>query len=86
MVVQIRDAARQELWLDRLAVRISYDSTADAAMIRLVEDSSPQHSLMCDVEFDEAAVILILNDQDKLVGIEVLGAAKILPSDLRALS
>ncbi len=63
-------------------MRISYDSTADAAMIRLVEDSGPQHSVACDVEFDQAAVILVLSDQDKLVGIEVLGASKILPPGL----
>ena len=65
-----------------MAMRISYDPAADAALIRLVEHSGHQRSLMCDIEFDEAAVVLIMDEKDKLVGIEVLGAKRMLPPEL----
>jgi uncharacterized protein YuzE len=67
-------------------MRLSYDPDANAALIRLVDDTGPQHSLMCDLEIDEGAVILLLDEEDRLVGIEVLGARKLLPPVLLGLS
>jgi uncharacterized protein YuzE len=63
-------------------MRISYDPVADAATIQFLEDTGLQHSLMCDLEVDQGAVIAILNSDDQLVGIEVLGARKLLPPEL----
>ena len=70
-----------------LAVRISYDPDSDAAMIFLTGDIAPggaPRSAMCDLEVQEAAVILLLSEADRLVGIEVLGASKLLPPELLA--
>lgn len=63
-------------------MRLSYDPVADAALIQLVENPGPEHSLMCDLEIDEGAVILLLDEDDHLVGIEVVGARKLLPPAL----
>jgi uncharacterized protein YuzE len=67
------------------AVRITYDRVADAATIYLTGDIGPggaPKSLMCDLEVDEGAVILLLDDGDRIVGIEVLGASGLLPTEL----
>lgn len=68
-----------------MAVRITYDAEADAAIIYLKDNIEPggaPHSVMCDLEIREGAVILLLDDDETLVGIEVLGAAKLLPLEL----
>ena len=68
-----------------LAVRISYDRDTDAATIYLVDDIGPggaPGSAMCDLEVQGGAVILLLSEGGRLVGIEVLGASRLLPSQL----
>ena len=70
-----------------LAMRITYDEASDAATIYLVESigsGGAPRSIMCDFEVSGGAVILLLSAADELVGIEVLGASKILPAQLLA--
>src|SRR4051812_33570229 len=70
----------EQLRLGGLAsVRITYDQQSDAATIHLAGDipsGGAPRSLMTDLEVKEGAVILLLNADDQLVGIEVLGASK----------
>jgi uncharacterized protein YuzE len=64
-------------------VRISYDQQSDAATISLAEQipaGGAPHSLMTDLEVKNGAVILLLNEQNQLVGLEVLGASRVLPA------
>ena len=68
-----------------LAVRITYEKASDAATIYLLDQIGPgvaPRSMMCELEIREGAVILLLGHDDRLVGIEVLGASKLLPSQL----
>ena len=63
-------------------MRTTYDPRADAAFVYLVDVIQPggaPRSHMCDVAFDQAAVILVFSPEDKLVGLEVLGASRVLP-------
>ncbi|MBO0865974.1 MAG: DUF2283 domain-containing protein [Mycobacterium sp.] len=66
-------------------MRITYDPDADAATIYFVDEirsGGAPKSMMCDLEMREAAVILLLDDNDVIVGVEVLGARKLLPEAL----
>jgi uncharacterized protein YuzE len=66
-------------------VRLVYDSTADAASIYLldtIQDGGTARSHVCDVEMTGCSITLDFDSEDKLVGIEVLGATKLLPSSL----
>lgn len=68
-----------------LAVRITYDMESDAATIYLVDEIGPgaaARSMMCDLEVRDGAVILLLSETEVLVGVEVLGASRLLPSGL----
>lgn len=63
-------------------MRITYDKESDAATIYIVDDigtGGAPRSMMCDLEIREGAVILLFSPHDELVGIEVLGASKVLP-------
>ena len=63
-------------------MRITYDPDADAAFIYLVDsiqNGQVAQSHMCDLEIREGAVILAMDQQQRLLGIEILGAAKLLP-------
>jgi uncharacterized protein YuzE len=74
-----------ELRVGELAVRITYDPEADAAFVYLVDEIQPgegSRSLMCDLEIREGAVILVLDGEDRLVGVEILGASRLLPNAL----
>lgn len=68
-------------------MRLTYDPSADAAFVYF-EDGIPPggapHSLMCDLEIREGAVILLLDDEERLVGIELLGASRLLPESVLA--
>jgi uncharacterized protein YuzE len=71
--------------LGGLAVRITYDRESDAATIYLLGDIGPggaPRSVMCDLEVREGAVILLFGEDNRLVGIEVPGASKLLPRQL----
>jgi uncharacterized protein YuzE len=66
-------------------VRITFDTEADAAFIYLNDAIPPggaARSHMCDVELDEGAVILLFSPEDQLVGLEVLGASRVLPQEV----
>ena len=68
-------------------MRLTYDPAADAAFVYLVDGIRPgqaPRSLMCDLEIREGAVILLLDNDDHLLGLEVLGASRLLPADLLA--
>ena len=63
-------------------MRLSYDQASDAATIYIVDEivaGGAPRSVMCDLEVRDGAVILLLDDDDRLVGIEVLGASRVLP-------
>ncbi len=63
-------------------MRLTFDPDADAAFVYLLPEIGPgevAHTHMCDVEFDEGAIILAFDDQDRLLGVEVVGATKVLP-------
>lgn len=73
------------LWLAGLGVRITYDRVADAATIHLLGEIGPggaPRSMMCDLELRDGAVILLLSDDQHVVGIEVLGASRLLPAEV----
>jgi uncharacterized protein YuzE len=63
-------------------MRLSYDEESDAATIYIANEIAPggaPRSVMCDLEVRDGAVILLLDEDDRLVGIEVLGASRVLP-------
>jgi hypothetical protein len=39
---------------------------------------------MCDLDVEQGAVILLLSPEDRLVGLEILGASRVLPSEVLA--
>ena len=62
-------------------MRITYDSDADAAYVYLkdrIAFGEVVRTELCDVEIQEGAVILGFDSHRKLVGIEILGAGKLL--------
>jgi hypothetical protein len=68
-----------------VAVRITYEEVSDAAMVYLQDPIPPggaPNSQICDLEVQEGAVILLLSSAYELVGLEVLGASKLLPREV----
>jgi len=68
-----------------LALRITFDPDANAAFIYLVPDIGPGevvHTHMCDVEIREGAIILDFDADDRLLGVEILGATSLLPESV----
>ena len=66
-------------------MRIEYDANADAAYIYVVSRGpgrSVAKSKFCNVEMEGSAVILSLDASNGLLGIEILGASKVLPRSL----
>ena len=65
-------------------MRVNYDSEADAAYISLKSIGSGEASQQVAVKSEAAAgkIILDLDDEGRLVGIEVLNARRGLPADL----
>ena len=64
-------------------VRLTYDPDADSALVYLVDHIPPggaPRSLMCDLEMRDGAVILLMNEEEQLLGIELLGASRLLPT------
>jgi uncharacterized protein YuzE len=64
---------------------LRYDKHADAAYIGLRPDIRPgevARSESCDLEMREAAIIVQFDSSDRLVGIEILGASKVLSPDI----
>jgi uncharacterized protein YuzE len=66
-------------------VEVRYDHDADAAYIYVVP-RGPGRSVVrtkfCDVAWEGSAISVDLDDSDALLGIEILGASKILPQAL----
>lgn len=63
-------------------MRLTYDPDADAAFVVLVDEIPPggaPRSHMCDLEVREGAVILLLDADGRLLGLELLGASRLLP-------
>lgn len=68
-------------------MRITYDADADAAFVYLVDvigAGQTARSQMCDLEIREGAVILALDAEDHLLGIEILGASRLLSAETLA--
>jgi uncharacterized protein YuzE len=68
--------------LDRIPVRVTYDPDADAAYIYLVDEIGPgevERTCLAMVELDRASISLDFARRGQLVGIEVLGASRVLP-------
>lgn len=65
-------------------MRLTHDPEADAAKIYLVDTIQPggvARSHVCDVELTDCSVVLDFDTADKLIGIELLGASRILPAE-----
>jgi len=70
-----------------MKVHLAYDSEANAAYIYMKDQIAAGEivrSEVCDVAIEETAVILQFDAKDCLVGIEILGARKLLPKELLA--
>lgn len=66
-------------------MRLTYDPEADAAFVYLVDRIGPgeaPRSMICDLEIEQGAVILLFNKDDEIVGLEVLGASRLLPEEI----
>lgn len=66
-------------------LRFTYDRGADAAkfyFIDLVAAGGVARSHICDVELSECAVVLDFDDDSRLIGVEILGASRILPEQM----
>jgi uncharacterized protein YuzE len=65
-------------------MKLIYDPEADAASIRLldsIQSGGVARSHVCDIELTGCSVILDFDAADKLIGIELLGASRILPEE-----
>lgn len=63
-------------------MRIQYDEAADAAFIWFV-DGGPQQverTEPADVSLENAAIVFMWDRSDRLLGLEVLGASKVMPN------
>lgn len=66
-------------------VKLAYDAAADAAYLLLVDEILPGEAprlLICDLEIKDGAVILLLNENDRLLGLEILGASRLLLAEV----
>lgn len=66
-------------------MRFTYDPEADAAFVYIVDHINPgqvARSEMCDLEIREGAVILVLDADERLLGIELLGASRLVPTEV----
>jgi uncharacterized protein YuzE len=67
--------------MDWASVSVSYDREADAAYVYLVppnHDRRVARSVLCDLEIPGVAMIAQLNDEGVLLGVELLGASRVL--------
>ena len=66
-------------------MRVTYDPKADASFIFIGDDIPPSgapESHICDLEVQDASVIVLLSGDRRLVGFEVLGASRLLPPEV----
>ncbi|MFI8190323.1 DUF2283 domain-containing protein [Streptomyces sp. NPDC085946] len=63
--------------------RLAYDPDADAAMIHVADDVPPGRAVRrIAVDLAHGTVVLDLGDSDVLLGVEVLGASRVLPAEV----
>lgn len=68
-------------------MRLTYDVAADAAYIYLIDEIGPGEvakTAICDVRLDRASVNLDFDSSQRLVGVEILGASRVLPPQVLA--
>lgn len=63
-------------------MRVTYDESADATYIYLVDIDPGEAKRQVAVQLDHGEVVLDLNERGVIVGIEVIGALALLPSGL----
>lgn len=70
-------------------MKFTHDPQADAAKIYLVDSIQPggvEKSHVCDIELPNCSVVLDFDAEHKLIGIEILGASRLLPDQMLASS
>jgi uncharacterized protein YuzE len=67
-----------------MTLAFRYDKEADAAYIQLdpIAAGGVARTEVANVELDSAAINLDFDEDGRLVGIEILGARRILPAEL----
>ncbi|MGN6794507.1 MAG: hypothetical protein ACTHJW_19145 [Streptosporangiaceae bacterium] len=68
-------------------MKLTFDADADAAFFTFGEAISPggaPRSEICNLEMKDAAVILLFSPGDWLVGLEILGASRVLTPEVLA--
>lgn len=66
----------------KISIELIHDSDADAARINFVsaiQTGVVEKSHVCDIELANCSVVLDFDAKDHLVGIEILGASRLLP-------
>lgn len=66
-------------------MRIKYDSDSDAAYVYLKDSILPgeaTNTVVCDVDIESASIHLDFDATGHLLGIEVLGASRVLPDEV----
>jgi uncharacterized protein YuzE len=66
---------------------MTYDADADAAFVYLVDAidaGQVAQTQMCDLEIPEGAVILAMDVHGHLLGVEILGASRLLSAETLA--
>jgi hypothetical protein len=69
----------------KIAIELIHDSDADAAKINfvgVVRTGGVEKSHVCDIDLANCSVILDFDGKDHLVGIEILGASRLLPEQM----
>lgn len=68
----------------KASIELIHDSDADAAKINLVSvrAGEVEKSHVCDIELADCSVVLDFDVKDHLVGIEILGASRLLPEQM----
>lgn len=67
------------------SVELIHDSDADAAKINFggaIQRGRVMKSHVCDIELANCSVVLDFDAEDHLVGIEILGASRLLPEQM----
>ena len=70
--------------MDWVSVRITYDRVADAAYVYLVDRITPgsvTRTSVPDMQFKSAAVTIDFDEDSRMLGIEILGASRLLTSE-----
>lgn len=64
----------------------TYDRTADAAYVYLTSPDGERvvaRTRVCDIALDMASINIDFDDEGSIIGFEILGASRLLPSVLR---